>query len=207
VVDDAIIDVENIFRRLRENALLGSPKPAFQIVLDASLEVRGAVVYATFVVALVFLPVLAMSGIQGRLFAPLAWAYVLAILASLAVALTVTPALSFALLANRAGRRTAKHARHGLKSGYGALLSGLMAHRGALFAAALVLCGGAAAALPFFGASLLPDLREGHFIVHMAAAPGTSMPESLRLGKPGYPRSAEEPLCRDGGSTGGAGRK
>jgi len=183
VVDDAIIDVENIFRRLRQNALLGSPRPAFQVVLGASLEVRGAVVYATFVVALVFLPVLTMSGIQGRLFAPLAWAYILAILASLAVALTVTPALSFALLANRAA---AAHGETrfvtGLKSGYAALLRGLTAHRGVLFAIALTLCGGAAAALPFFGASFLPDLREGHFIVHMAAVPGTSIPESLRLG-------------------------
>jgi Cu/Ag efflux pump CusA len=98
VVDDAIIDAENIFRRLRE-----SPKPLdrremFRIVRDASIEVRSAVVYATFIVALVFFPVLVMSGIQGRLFAPLAWSYILAILASLAVALTVTPALCFTLL-------------------------------------------------------------------------------------------------------------
>ena len=80
VVDDAIIDVENIFRRLRENAAAGSSRSTFTVVLQASLEVRSAVVYATFLVILVFVPVLTMSGLQGKLFAPLAWAYVLAVL-------------------------------------------------------------------------------------------------------------------------------
>src|SRR5437870_4734451 len=98
----AIIDVENILRRLRENHLRPDPRPVFQVVFDASLEVRSAVVYATFVVALVFLPVITMSGIQGRLFAPLGIAYILAILASLLVALTITPALCLALLPKRA---------------------------------------------------------------------------------------------------------
>src|SRR5713101_9628183 len=93
VVDDAIIDVENVFRRLSENRALGSPRRAFDVVLDASLEVRSAVVYATFVVALVFLPILTMSGVQGRIFEPLGMAYIFAIMASLAVALTITPAL------------------------------------------------------------------------------------------------------------------
>src|SRR5204862_3935765 len=92
VVDDAIIDVENIFRRLRENQSSATPRSAFQVVLAASLEVRSAVVYATFVVALVFLPVLALTGLQGSFFAPLALSYILAIMASLVVALTLTPA-------------------------------------------------------------------------------------------------------------------
>ena len=99
VVDDAIIDVENIFRRLRENQSLAKPLPAFRVVLDASLEVRSAVVYATFVVALVFLPVLTLTGLQGSFFAPLALSYILAIMASLAVALTLTPALSLLFFA------------------------------------------------------------------------------------------------------------
>src|SRR5260221_2809796 len=94
VVDDAIIDVENIFRRLHENQTLAAPRPAFKVVLAASLEVRTAVVYATFVVALVFLPVLALTGLQGSFFAPLALSYILAIMASLVVALTLTPALA-----------------------------------------------------------------------------------------------------------------
>jgi Cu/Ag efflux pump CusA len=98
VVDDAIIDAENVFRRLGENRALGHPRRAFDVVLDASLEVRSAVVYATFVVALVFLPILTMSGVQGRIFAPLGMAYIFAIIASLAVALTVTPALCLMML-------------------------------------------------------------------------------------------------------------
>src|SRR5262249_25262106 len=98
VVDDAIIDVENIVRRLRENAGLPQPDSAFRVVLYASLEVRNAVVYATFVVILVFVPVFCLSGLQGRLFAPLGYAYVLAVSASLVVAITVTPALSLLLL-------------------------------------------------------------------------------------------------------------
>jgi Cu/Ag efflux pump CusA len=98
VVDDAIIDVENILRRLRANAAAGSPRSAFDVVLAASLEVRSAVVHATLVVALAFVPVLSLSGLQGKLFAPLAQAYLLAIGASLVVALVVTPALALVLL-------------------------------------------------------------------------------------------------------------
>src|SRR5205085_5634260 len=89
VVDDAIIDVENILRRLRENQALGSPRSMIDVILDASLEVRKAVVFATFVVALVFLPVITLTGVQGSFFAPLASSYILAIMASLVVALTV----------------------------------------------------------------------------------------------------------------------
>ncbi len=182
VVDDAIIDVENIFRRLRENARLPQPRPAFDVVLDASLEVRSAVVYATFVVALVFLPVLTMSGVQGRLFAPLGAAYILAILASLAVALTVTPALSYALLVKQGGTAAESPLLARLKGGYLRLLESLATHPKLVILGALALFLAAAAALPFFGGEFLPELREGHLIVHMAAVPGTSLDESVRLG-------------------------
>ena len=101
VVDDAVIDIENIVRRLRENARLAQPRPAARVVLDACLEVRSAVVYATFAVILVVLPVMALPGIAGRLFGPLGLAYTLAVLASLVVALTVTPALAMAFLPGR----------------------------------------------------------------------------------------------------------
>ena len=110
VVDDAIIDVENILRRLTLNRALPNPLPAFQVVLQASLEVRSAVVYASLIVTLVFLPVLFLDGISGSFFRPLAIAYILAILASLLVALTVTPALSLMLLpgvSKRAARSAA----------------------------------------------------------------------------------------------------
>ncbi len=183
VVDDAIIDVENILRRLRLNAASPAPRPALPVVLEASLEVRCAVVYATFVVVLVFAPVLAMSGLQGRLFAPLGLAYILAILASLAVALTVTPALALAWFRRRlpAGREP----RHlaGLKHLYGGLLAKLLARPRMVLGLAAAAASLAVAALPFFGGAFLPELREGHFIVHMAAVPGTSLAESLRLGQ------------------------
>src|SRR5205814_1695061 len=121
VVDDAIIDVENIFRRLRDNARLGHPQSSAAVVLSASLEVRSAVVYATFIVVLVFVPVFFLSGLQGRLFAPLGWAYVLAVLASLGVALTVTPALALLLLP-RAGGAEEPPLLRGLQGGYERLL-------------------------------------------------------------------------------------
>jgi CzcA family heavy metal efflux pump len=182
VVDDAIIDVENIYRRLRENARLPSPRSAARVVLEASLEVRSAVVYATFVVVLVFLPVLAMSGIQGRLFAPLGIANVLAILASLAVALTVTPALSFLMLRRQAERAREPRIITGAKRVYASLLLRITQKPKAVMAAAFALCAAAAALIPFFGGAFLPEMREGHFIVHMAAVPGTSLQESLRIG-------------------------
>ncbi len=183
VVDDAIIDVENIFRRLRENRASPEPRPAFRVVLDASLEVRSAVVYATFVVALVFLPVLTMSGLQGRLFAPLGIAYILAVLASLAVAMTVTPALSFVLLSRGLRRGAEPRIMSEMKRRYRGVLEALTARPALVIGLVFLLCAGAVATLPFFGGEFLPALREGHFIVHMSAVPGTSLHESLRLGE------------------------
>ena len=183
VVDDAIIDVENIFRRLRENRASLTPRSTLPVVLDASLEVRSAVVYATWVVALVFLPVLTMSGLQGRLFAPLGIAYILAVLASLVVAMTVTPALSYVLLSRGLRDGGEPRAMVALKGRYRRLLEAVTARPRLVIGAALGLCLGALATLPFFGGAFLPDLREGHFIVHMSAVPGTSLQESLRLGQ------------------------
>ena len=183
VVDDAIIDVENILRRLRENHLRPDPRPVFQVVFDASLEVRSAVVYATFVVALVFLPVITMSGIQGRLFAPLGIAYILAILASLLVALTITPALCLVLLPKRARvDHTPSHVAR-FKRRYRQALERISKHPRAVLTTVAALCLIALAMLPFFGGAFLPELREGHFIVHMSAVPGTSLEQSLAVGR------------------------
>jgi CzcA family heavy metal efflux pump len=182
VVDDAIIDVENIYRRLRENRMSANPRPAFNVMLDASLEVRSAVVYATFVVALVFFPVLRMSGVQGKIFAPLGAAYILAILASLGVALTVTPALCAAMLPGAGSERETNFVRR-LKRLHRHWLEALLDHPRALVAAIAIFCVGAAATLPFFGGSFLPELQENSFIVHMAGVPGTSIPESMRMGR------------------------
>src|SRR5438876_1596579 len=183
VVDDAIIDVENILRRLRENQLRPDPRPVFQVVFDASLEVRSAVVYATFVVALVFLPVITMSGIQGRLFAPLGIAYILAILASLLVALTITPALCLVLLPKRARvDHTPSHVAR-FKRRYRQALERISKHPRAVLTTVAALCLIALAMLPFFGGAFLPELRDGHFIVHMSAVPGTSLEQSLAVGR------------------------
>ncbi len=181
VVDDAIIDVENIFRRLRENREKGSPRSTFRVVLDASIEVRAAVVYATFVVALVFLPVLTMSGVQGKLFAPLGIAYILATLASLVVALTVTPALSYLMLGRARHASEPRYIRW-IKARHRGLLESTGRHPGFVITGAAVLCVAAAATLPFAGGEFLPEFREGNFIIQMSAAPGTSAPESIRIG-------------------------
>lgn len=182
VVDDAVIGTENIVRRLRENQHAQSPRPVLPVMLDACLEVRSAVVYATFAVILVVLPVLALSGVAGRLFAPLGTAYILAVLASLAVALTATPALAMLLLAHRPLSPDEPPLMQRAKERYRTLLVQLAAHPGALVFSAVVLALVACATLPLFGASFIPELKEGHFVVHMSAVPGTSLAESLRLG-------------------------
>lgn len=182
VVDDAIIDVENIFRRLRENARSAEPRSVFEVVLSASLEVRGAVVYATFVVVLVFVPIFFLGGLHGRLFAPLALAYVLAVLASLVVALIVTPALSMLLLPG-AGTVHEPPLMRTLQAGYERLLRGLdrVWLVGAL---GMALCLALAVfAFSRFGGAFLPDLRESHFVIHARGLPGTSLPETLSTGK------------------------
>jgi CzcA family heavy metal efflux pump len=181
VVDDAIIDVENITRRLRENAALAIPRPTLKVILEASLEVRSAVVYATFVVALVFLPVLSMSGLQGRFFAPLGHAFILATLASLLVALTVTPALCLLLLDGPV-RHTEPFWVRWMKRLHLAVLHFICARpKQAVFAAFLLFLA-SLVTVPFFKAALLPEFREGHFVAQLKLAPGTSLSEMMRIG-------------------------
>lgn len=182
VVDDAIIDVENILRRLRQHRGSANPSPTFSVILDASLEVRSAVVYATFVVALVFFPVLSMTGVQGKIFAPLGVAYILAILASLAVALTLTPALCAVMLPRSASEVETRLVRR-LKAAHQRWLERLLDRPRIMVATAGTLCLLAVATLPFFGGSFLPELQENSFIVHMAGVPGTSIAESMRAGR------------------------
>lgn len=183
VVDDAIIDVENIARRLRENRSLATPRPAAEVVIDASLEVRSSVVYATFIVAIVFLPVIVMSGVQGALFRPLGLAYIFAILASLGVALTLTPALTLVLLAGRAQHAGESRFLTRIKSGYSRRLERLQERSGVVLVGTVGLVVVALMMIPMFGATFLPEFNEGHYIVHMSAVPGTSLDESLRLGR------------------------
>jgi preprotein translocase subunit SecF len=182
VVDDAIIDVENILRRLRENAALPKPRELWRVVLNASIEVRSAVVYATFIVAVVFMPVLTMSGLQGRFFAPLGIAFILSILASLAVALTVTPALSLIFLGKSAAHAEPFWVRW-LKVLHRDWLLFFARWPVLTCIAALAMVGGALTLTKHFGGELLPEFREGHFVVGVTGRPGLSLEESLRTGK------------------------
>jgi CzcA family heavy metal efflux pump len=183
VVDDAIIDVENIHRRLRENALLLQPRPALQVVYDASVEVRSSVVYASFIVALVVLPLFFMSGVQGRIFAPLGTAYLLSILASLGVALTVTPALALALLSHDRSQGKEGRLTRSLKQWYAHLLPLPLAYPKLVMSVTLVLVLISGVALPFLESSFLPEFHEGNLVMQMSAPPGTSLEESVRMGK------------------------
>jgi CzcA family heavy metal efflux pump len=182
VVDDAIIDVENIFRRLRENQLLAKKRSLLHVVLDASMEVRSAVVYATFVVVLVFVPVLTMSGLQGSFFAPLAWSCIIANLASLGMALTLTPALCLLFFRGKLAKAHEPKLQGLLKAGFRRLLAPLMGHAGDLIGAVAVVCLVVLACVPFMSEEFLPDFREGHFICGFAAAPGTTLEETRRIG-------------------------
>ena len=182
LVDDAVIVVENIYRRLRENTHAERPRLAVDVVLTAALEVRSAVVYATLAIALVFIPVLTMSGLSGRLFAPLGLAYILATLASLAVAVTVTPALCYVLLAAVSLPEREAPLVRWIKERYRRVLLRVEGNYRAVIAVVVALSLATLATLPFLGGGFLPELREGHFILHMSAVPGTSLNESMRLG-------------------------
>jgi CzcA family heavy metal efflux pump len=178
VVDDAVIDVENIQRRLREN----HGRPVLDVIFDASLEVRGAVVYATFAVALVFVPILTMSGLAGRLFAPMGLAYIFSILASLLVALTVTPALCALLLRGKAIEKEERRWLIALKSRYRNVLVRVEQYPGEVIGAVAFVTIAGLALFPFLGRTFLPELHENHYLAHLEAAPGTSIQESARIG-------------------------
>lgn len=183
VVDDAIIDTENIFRRLRENRLLAQPRPLHQVVFDASMEVRSSVVYATFIVALVFVPLLTLSGVAGKLFAPLGYAYISAILASLLVALTLTPALCYLLFAKARLESGDPPLIRLMKRGYERLLLRIERHYRAVVVVSLFVIMLGLGMLPLLKSQFIPALHEGHYIMHMTAVPGTSAQESLRIGR------------------------
>jgi len=182
VVDDAIIDVENVFRRLRLNRESPNPEPILDVVFKGSTEIRNSVVYATFIVAIVFLPIFFLSGLEGRIFAPLGIAYLGSLLCSLVVALTVTPVLCYLLVGSTKKELRESFIAHALKKHYEQLLYWTLRHVRPVVVATLVLIGVAVAMIPFFGRSFLPEFHEGNFIVVMSTLPGTSLDESMRLG-------------------------
>jgi HME family heavy-metal exporter len=180
LVDDAIVDVENIFRRLRENARAPDPRPVLRVVYEASAEVRTSLVFGTAVVVLVFLPLFALSGVEGRLFTPLGVAYVVSILASLLVSLTVTPVLSSYLLAGSGAARGGSDAFlvRSLKWAAGHLVRFSMRRAGALLLLTWVLVAYCAWRLTTIGADFLPPFDEGSVQVNVTLPPGASLEAS-----------------------------
>ncbi|GLI24759.1 HME family heavy-metal exporter [Xanthobacter flavus] len=183
LVDDAVVDVENIFRRLRENAAAAAPRPVFDVVVAASREVRSGIVYATLIIVLVFVPLFALPGIEGRLFAPLGQAYIVSILASLATSITLTPVLAFYLLPalSRHAERDGALVRM-LKRGYAALLSTAFRHQRLVMGVTALLFIAALAAAAGLPRAFLPPFNEGSLTISMSFRPGLSLAESHRMG-------------------------
>ena len=194
LVDDAIIDVENVFRRLKENGALPADeqRSKVDVIFDASNEIRPAMVFATIIIVIVFIPLLFLEGIEGRFFAPLGLTYIVSILASLVVALTVTPAMCKLLLKANEGAKGTKsaampQAHHGdgwlvrwLKRHYERTLRWSLRHRAVVIGAALSATVLAVLLGRTFGTSFLPEFNEGSFTVFVSSPPGTSLQESNR---------------------------
>lgn len=183
LVDDAVVDVENIFRRLRENREKGNPRTVFAVVVSASQEVRSGIVYATMIIVLVFVPLFALSGIEGRLFAPLGQAYIISILASLVVSITLTPVMAYYLLPGL--KRLDEHEGvivRVLKKANRRLLDWSFGHPKILMTTVLA---GVIAAVMFatqLPRSFLPPFNEGTLTINMLFNPGISLAESHRVG-------------------------
>jgi HME family heavy-metal exporter len=183
LVDDAVVGVENVLRRLKLNRALPAPQPVIDVIAKATLEVRSAIVYATVIIVLVFVPLFVLPGIEGRLFTPLGIAYIVSILASMIVSVTLTPVLAYYLLPQM------KRLDHGdgalvawLKRWDARLLGWSFAHSGKLLAAALAAVAVAAASIALFPRSFLPPFNEGTLTINVLLNPGTSLAESNRVG-------------------------
>ncbi|MEP7149123.1 MAG: efflux RND transporter permease subunit, partial [Acidobacteriota bacterium] len=185
LVDDAIVGVENVYRRLRENTQAEKPRSALSVVFEASMEIRSSIIYATIIVALVFLPLFMLSGVEGRLLAPLGLAYITSLIASLFVSLTVTPVLSYYLLPQM---KKMHEDQDGfvvrfLKNWDGKLLHWTLRNPSKVIAGAIILFVLTMATLPFVGTAFLPDFNEGTLTINLQANPGTSLTESSRIGQ------------------------
>lgn len=209
VVDDGIITVENVVRRLRLNRNAALPLPAIDVVFDAVREIRNSVVYATLIICMIFVPIFLLPGLAGSIFSPLGIAYVASVLASLVVCITVIPALCYVMLvrsdekredeAVQLGPARSEELRPGaaqsgeerehetgfvtaLKGWFRGILAGALANPVFVVGLSLALLAGALALLPFFGRSFLPEFHEGNYIISMTTLPGTNLEESMRLG-------------------------
>ncbi|MEW6762470.1 MAG: efflux RND transporter permease subunit [Pseudomonadota bacterium] len=179
LVDDAVVDVENIVRRLKQRG----GQSVLEVIWHASVEVRSGIVYATVIVVLVFIPLFALPGIEGRLFAPLGIAYIASILASMLVSMTVTPVLAYYLLPKmkRLHRGDSPIVRR-MKEWDTAVLAWSLPRIRLVLAAALVVVVAAAASVPFFPRAFLPAFNEGSLVMGMTFMPGTSLAEANRMG-------------------------
>ncbi|MFM8408001.1 MAG: efflux RND transporter permease subunit, partial [Pirellulaceae bacterium] len=183
LVDDAIVDIENIFRRLKENRQGSHPKPSMQVVLEASSEVRNSIVYATLIVCLVVLPLFVLSGLEGRMFAPLALAYVVSLFASLVVSLTVTPALASVLLPSAVflNRPNDSLFVQWLKWIDEKVVRWSLRHPRKILITAALLAFGSKFLVLAMGSEFLPSFQEGTLTVNVQTRPGTSLEESKRI--------------------------
>jgi CzcA family heavy metal efflux pump len=181
VVDDAIIDIENIMRRLRQYRAEGSDKSTASIILEASVEVRSAIIYATLIDAVAVMPVFFMEGLTGAFFRPLAISYALAVIASMAVAMTVTPALAFILLSRGHSERHTAPFVPWLQRRYTALLQRIIRRPRWAYAMVTVVALIGLTVTPLLGQSMLPDFKERDFLMHWVGTPGTSHPEMVRI--------------------------
>ncbi len=181
VVDDAIIDVENIVRRLRLNQSLAEPRSAFRVVLDASLEVRSAVVYATIIIVLVFLPVFFLDGLPGAFFRPLAIGYVLAIMASLLTALVVTPALSLMILPHAQGKSHEPPLSRWLRRPYQLILPWFVSRPMSALMFLAVAFVATFGLINRLGQEFMPNFQETDFLMHFVEKPGTSIEAMDRI--------------------------
>ena len=193
LVDDAIIDVENVFRRLRQNAQNGMAESPANVIFKASSEIRSSIVFATLIIILVFMPLLNLGGFEGRMFAPLAFAYIASVAASLLVALTVTPALCYYLLGrSRLVRETGDSALvRLLKRYYSKTLEWTLQRPAPIVAVSVLLLAVSIMLFPLMGREFLPPFNEGALNINESLPPGTSLQESNRIG-----RIVEETLHR-----------
>ena len=184
LVDDAIVDVENVFRRLKENRHSEKPKPVIQVVFNASSEIRSSIVYATIIIALVFMPLFFLGGVEGRLFMPLGFAYIVSLLASLLVSLTVTPALCYYLLprAGRKGHEQDSPVVGWLKERYQKILEPALHHPRKILMVTAILFVISVSLFTLMGREFLPPFNEGSLTINVLAEPGTSLSESNHLG-------------------------
>ncbi|MBL8812502.1 MAG: efflux RND transporter permease subunit [Planctomycetaceae bacterium] len=183
LVDDSIVDIENIYRRLKENRQKANPEDALKVIYDASCEVRNSIVYATLIVVLVVFPLFSMAGLEGRMFAPLGVAYMTSLLASLVVSLTITPVLASYLLpkAKFLEEKGDPFVLRVLKSATSAMLRWTLRHTNLVLGGTVVMVGVAMLALFWMGGEFLPPFNEGTFTISFQTEPGTSLDESQRL--------------------------